>query len=172
MKGFIKNILRTNLLSENYTNNKFIFSKSPNGELITLYSNDQMVGDIELVYSDSTMEISQLDVLDKYRGSGYAKLLMNKAINHATKKGLNSIILEPEPMDSKGIDKAGLYGFYSKFGFVDTKDGKMVLNLNESEDKTIKCEKCGWSWKESESEKDDLYLCHKCGHNNTPKNIN
>jgi ribosomal protein S18 acetylase RimI-like enzyme len=133
VKGFIKNTLRTHLLSENYTNNKFIFSKSPNGEIITLYSNDQMVGDIELAYSDSEMEILQLDVLDKYRGGGYAKLLMNKAINHATKKGLNSVILEPEPMDTKGIDKAGLYSFYSKFGFVDTKDGKMVLNLNGGE---------------------------------------
>ncbi len=350
MKGFIKNTLRTHLLSENYTNNKFIFSKSPNGEIITLYSNDQMVGDIELAYSDSTMEILQLDVLDKYRGSGYAKLLMNKVINHATKKGLNSVILEPEPMDTKGIDKAGLYSFYSKFGFVDTKDGKMILNLNgeeslnesakmlndlssttglfdtgeylalydyqnnilygmiaiypendfyyigavaaqkgygplmyelgmtkaspkglsadrdsstttsainvfkgmekrgvkkrvipsdsdefikyfdkspedniilntiyfyedkstynklsqvannylstvedkstvlddlsekayslfssslnEGEDKKIKCKNCGWSWKESESEKDDLYLCHKCGYDNTPRNIN
>jgi hypothetical protein len=350
VKGFIKNTLRTHLLSENYTNNKFMFTKSPNGELITLYSNDQMVGDIELVYSNSTMEVSQLDVLDKYRGSGYAKLLMNKAINHATKKGLNSIILEPEPMDAKGIDKAGLYSFYSKFGFIDTKDGKMVLNLksneplnesaktlndlsvttglfdtgdylvlydyenntlygmiaiypdsdfyyigavaaqkgfgplmyemgmtkifpkglsadrdsstttaalnvfkgmenrginkriipsdsdefiqyndkspedniilntiyfyedkstysrliqiannylnkiedkqrflddlsekayslfssslNESEDKVIKCKNCGWDWKESESEKEDLYLCHKCGYDNTPRNIN
>ena len=131
MKGFIKNTLRTHLLFENYTNNKFIFSKSPNGEIITLYSNDQMVGDIELAYSDSTIEILQLDVLDKYRGSGYAKLLMTKAINHATKKGLNSVILEPEPMDTKGIDKVGLYSFYSKFGFVDTNDGKMELQLNK-----------------------------------------
>lgn len=350
MKNFIKNTLRTHLLSENYTNNKFIFSKSINGELITLYSNDQMVGDIELSYSDDKMIILQLDVLSKYRGKGYAKLLMNKAINHADKKGVSSIILEPEPMDSNGIDKAGLYQFYNKFGFIDTKDGNMALDLNggkslnevakmlndltpttalfdtgdylvlydyenhilygmiaiypendfyyigavaaqkgygplmyemamtkvspkglsadrdsstttsainvfkgmekrgvkkrvipsdsdefikyldkspedniilntiyfyedkptynkliqiannylttlddadaflndlsekayglfssslnESADKKIKCENCGWTWKESESEKDDLYMCHKCGHDNTPRNIN
>ena len=45
-------------------------------------------------------------------------------------------------------------------------------NLNESKDKTIKCKNCGWSWKESESKKEDLYLCHKCGYNNEPRNIN
>lgn len=44
--------------------------------------------------------------------------------------------------------------------------------LRESLDKTITCEKCDWSWKESESDKTDLYVCHKCGHNNSPKKLN
>lgn len=131
MKGFIKNILRTHLLFENNSNIKFTFSKSKNGEIITLWVDEQMVGDIELSYSDNTMVILQLDIIDKYRNSGYAKLLMNKAINHATKKSLDTIILEPEPMDSKGIDKAGLYDFYGKFGFIDTNNGKMELKLNK-----------------------------------------
>ncbi len=175
MKNFIKETLRKELLFENQSNNKFVFGKSPNGELITLYSNDQMVGDIEIGYLNDTMEILQLDVLSNHRGNGYAKLLMDKAINHATKKGLSKIVLEPEPMDTKGIDKSGLYNFYGKFGFIDTNDGNMVLNLNntlnESGDKTIKCKNCGWTWKESESSKEDLYLCHKCGYDNTPRNI-
>lgn len=144
MKNFIKEILRKQLLFENHSNNKFVFGRSSNGELITLYSNGEMVGDIELSYSDDTMEILQLDILNRYRGKGYAKLLMNKAINHANKKGLSNIILEPEPMDANGIDKVGLYDFYSKFGFIDTNDGKMGLeygldngdeyrpNINES----------------------------------------
>lgn len=38
--------------------------------------------------------------------------------------------------------------------------------LREAIDKIIKCKNCGWSWKESESSKDDLYVCHKCGSNN------
>ena len=50
MKNFIKETLRKELLFENHSNNKFVFGKSPNGELITLYSNDQMVGDIEIGY--------------------------------------------------------------------------------------------------------------------------
>jgi hypothetical protein len=41
--------------------------------------------------------------------------------------------------------------------------------LRESLDKKITCKKCGWNWKESQSEKSDLYNCHKCGYDNTPK---
>jgi hypothetical protein len=41
--------------------------------------------------------------------------------------------------------------------------------LREDTDKTITCEKCGWHWKESETTKNDMYNCHKCGKDNTPK---
>jgi hypothetical protein len=44
--------------------------------------------------------------------------------------------------------------------------------LREALDKTIECKKCGWSWKESESSKNDLYVCHECGHDNKPKTLN
>jgi hypothetical protein len=30
------------------------------------------------------------------------------------------------------------------------------------------CDECGWSWDMSEGG-DDMYICHKCGHDNTPK---
>lgn len=36
------------------------------------------------------------------------------------------------------------------------KDGKVI------------CDECGWSWNISDGG-DDLYTCHKCGHDNTPK---
>ena len=39
----------------------------------------------------------------------------------------------------------------------------------EKEDKTIECSGCDWSWKESESDPEDLYVCHECGTDNTPK---
>ena len=29
------------------------------------------------------------------------------------------------------------------------------------------CDNCGWSWNKADGG-DDLYICHKCGHNNTP----
>jgi nicotinamide mononucleotide adenylyltransferase len=41
--------------------------------------------------------------------------------------------------------------------------------LNESETKkTIICDNCGWSWKKEDGGK-DMYVCHKCGYDNTPK---
>jgi predicted nucleotidyltransferase len=40
--------------------------------------------------------------------------------------------------------------------------------LNEMVTKTsVICDKCGWKWKKKDGGK-DLYMCHKCGHNNTP----
>jgi len=35
----------------------------------------------------------------------------------------------------------------------------------------IECDNCGWSWKIKDGG-DDLYICHKCGHDNTPKQLN
>jgi hypothetical protein len=47
---------------------------------------------------------------------------------------------------------------------------KLLDILSESTDPTIKCEHCGWKWKKSEGGK-DMYVCHKCGHNNDPKSF-
>ena len=33
---------------------------------------------------------------------------------------------------------------------------------------SIICDNCGWTWKIKDGG-DDLYICHKCGHDNTPK---
>ena len=47
---------------------------------------------------------------------------------------------------------------------------KLLDILSESTNPSIKCEHCGWKWKKSEGGK-DLYVCHKCGHNNDPKSF-
>jgi len=48
-------------------------------------------------------------------------------------------------------------------------ESNIRLVLREGLDKTIKCKECGWHWKQSESTKEEMYKCHKCGHDNTPK---
>lgn len=35
-------------------------------------------------------------------------------------------------------------------------------------DKKIICDNCGWSWDIADGG-DDLYICHKCGHDNEPE---
>jgi ribosomal protein L37AE/L43A len=32
----------------------------------------------------------------------------------------------------------------------------------------IECDKCSWSWKIADGGS-DLYVCHRCGHDNAPK---
>lgn len=55
----------------------------------------------------------------------------------------------------------------------------MRILISESQLKIIKesivgqkihCDKCGWEWNISDGG-EDLYTCHKCGHDNKPKDI-
>lgn len=47
---------------------------------------------------------------------------------------------------------------------------KKIL-FEEIKNGKVHCENCGWSWKLSDGG-DDLYTCHKCGFDNTPKSSN
>jgi len=38
-------------------------------------------------------------------------------------------------------------------------------------DTEVICDNCGWKWKIADGG-DDLYICHKCNHDNTPKQLN
>jgi hypothetical protein len=46
---------------------------------------------------------------------------------------------------------------------------KAKVSLNEVEDPIIQCEKCGHSWKVSQSDPSDLYICHNCNFDNSYK---
>ena len=57
---------------------------------------------------------------------------------------------------------------YKQIGMKD-KGGRQVPNcvpVNEDNNQSVECEKCGWEWDLSDGGKDP-YLCHKCGHDNT-----
>ena len=45
---------------------------------------------------------------------------------------------------------------------------KAKVSLNEDENPTIECEKCGWRWKLSDGG-EDPYICHKCNFDNSYK---
>ena len=62
-------------------------------------------------------KIEHLEIEDKYKGQGYAKLLMNKAIEVAKEKGLMPLYLNASPMGSNGLDINDLTAFYESFGF-------------------------------------------------------
>jgi hypothetical protein len=49
-------------------------------------------------------------------------------------------------------------------------EGGEITNFLEEkiEGDSIVCDNCGWTWKIKDGG-DDLFMCHKCGHNNTPK---
>jgi hypothetical protein len=45
------------------------------------------------------------------------------------------------------------------------------LTFEQIQGDSIICDGCGWTWK-IEDGGNDLYICHKCGHDNTPKETN
>jgi len=62
--------------------------------------------------------------------------------------------------DKDIVDKGqGMYWAYIK--------GRNDIS-EEIKGDSIVCDNCGWTWK-IEDGGDDLFMCHKCGHDNTPK---
>lgn len=141
------------------------------------------------IYETATSLILSRIVLNKEsRNTGIGSQIMTDLINYADK---NKQIIALTPSSDFGGNKNRLIQFYKKFGFKKNagqykhygfkddmiryprglNESKLLIKnlLREALDKTITCGNCGWHWKESESEKSDLYVCHKCGHDNNPK---
>ena len=75
--------------------------------------------ELNLSTEDVIGKIEHLEIKDKYKGQGYAKLLMKKAIAVAKEKGLMPLYLNASPMGSKryGLNLDDLTGFYESLGF-------------------------------------------------------
>ena len=67
--------------------------------------------------NDRFAKIEYLGVEDGEKGKGYAKQLMQKAINTAREKGENVMYLNASPMGFTGLNINDLTGFYETFGF-------------------------------------------------------
>ena len=44
---------------------------------------------------------------------------------------------------------------------------KVCKGLMEGDEETVTCERCGWEWNLEDGGKDP-YICHRCGHDNSP----
>jgi len=72
---------------------------------------------LEIFGDDDFYQIEHLEVYPQYTGSGYGKLLMNKAIDYVNKMDGRSLYLNASPMSHKGLDLGNLVSFYKDFGF-------------------------------------------------------
>jgi len=78
-------------------------------------------------------------------------------------------ILDGNHRANKAID-SNLKTIPTKLVNINKLPKKFQNVLDESETKTtVTCDNCGWTWKKKDGGK-DLYVCHKCGNDNTPKN--
>lgn len=154
---------------------------------------------LDISETNTSLKLSMIKVKPEYRYNKHnhgnnlkiGSKVMSDLITYADE---NKKILTLTPDNIDGVSVNVLTQFYKKFGFKMNKGHNknfeyrdtmirypklpgmketikpMIKSLlREALDKTITCTKCGWHWKESESDKKDLYICHKCGHDNTPK---
>jgi hypothetical protein len=80
---------------------------------------------------------------------------------------------------TEGMVRPFIPDFKTKPQIAENTPNNIVVSLNESkkivseeiQGDSIICDNCGWTWKIKDGG-DDLYICHKCGHDNTPKKAN
>ena len=134
-------------IEENEDGDRITISLKGIGEVILVQTSPQyeFIEDIdedtleELNVSEDDMigKIEHLEVNDKFKGKGYAKSLMNKAIEIAEENGWMPLYLNASPMGSKryGLNIEDLTGFYETFGFkvfLEQGNNNLML-LNEKE---------------------------------------
>ena len=146
---------------------------------------------LEIYETKTSLILSRIIINPEIRSTGIGTSVMDDLVKYADNHGQ---IVALTPSSDFGGNVNRLIQFYKRFGFKMNKGynknfeyrDAMIRNpkvpgmkenmkltikslLREALDKTITCSECGWHWKESESDKKDLYICHKCGHDNTPK---
>lgn len=99
---------------------------------------------------DKVFKIEHLEVSDKHKGKGIAKILMNKVIDKAKELNYNNIYLNASPMGNSGLQLNDLVGFYESFGFKTILhqggNAQMLLDLKHSINEAIKLNKQFWNW--------------------------
>ncbi len=149
---------------------------------------------LDIYETKTSLILSRIIVNPETREVGVGTSVMEDLEKYADENGQ---IIALTPSSDFGGNVNRLVQFYKRFGFKMNKGHNknfqfkdtmirypklpgmkenikpMIKSLlREALDKTITCTECGWHWKESESDKKDLYICHECGHDNTPKKEN
>lgn len=145
---------------------------------------------LDIYETKTSLILSRIIINPEMRNSGIGTNIMEDLINYADN---NKKIIALTPSSDFGGNKNKLIQFYKRFGFKHNKGiyksfeyrdtmirypklnesmKSLIKNiLKENTDKTITCDECGRHWKESQSEASDLYVCHKCGHDNSKDTI-
>jgi DNA repair protein RadC len=90
----------------------------PEYEFLEDINNDEeILNELGVSEGDLIGKIEHIQIKDEYKGKGYAKLLMKKAIELAKEKGLMPLYLNASPMGYSGLNLADLTSFYKSFGF-------------------------------------------------------
>ncbi|MBC8306201.1 MAG: GNAT family N-acetyltransferase [Pelagibacterales bacterium] len=122
-------------LSLNGIGSIVITETTPEYEFVDDISEDELEN-LDLYEDDFISKIEDLRINDGHKGKGYAKLLMNKALDYIDENYSYPIYLNASPMQSDGmLNLNDLTGFYEKFGFkVFKRQGGNNLMIKKSRD--------------------------------------
>ena len=97
---------------------------------------EEEMEELGLDSQDFIGKIEHLYINPKSRGEGNAKLLMQKVIQYAEKKGMTPIYLNASPIQAeRGLGLDDLTKFYEKFGFETFKkqgQNNLMIRINET----------------------------------------
>lgn len=82
-----------------------------NSELIFITENDKQIGSLILCTNENKASIFSVSILEKWRGKGYSKKLVQSAIDLSKSKGIKIIELSTE------LDNDVANNLYKKLGF-------------------------------------------------------
>jgi len=100
---------------------------------------EEILNELGVSEGDLIGKIEHIEIKDEYKGKGYAKLLMKKAIELAKEKGLMPLYLNASPMGYKGLNIEDLTSFYESLGFeVFLSQGNNNLMILNSKNKYAK----------------------------------
>jgi GNAT superfamily N-acetyltransferase len=124
-------------LSLNGIGSIVITETTPEYEFVDDISEDELEN-LDLYEDDFISKIEDLRINDGHKGKGYAKLLMNKALDYIDENYSYPIYLNASPMQSDGmLNLNDLTGFYEKFGFkVFKRQGGNNLMIKKSKGNT------------------------------------
>jgi ribosomal protein S18 acetylase RimI-like enzyme len=96
----------------NYTENSIdINHVNLDSELVFLTENGKQVGSLIICYNGESANVFSLAVLEKYRGKGYGKKLMDGAIKRSKARGCKTMELNTE------LDNTVANKLYESMGF-------------------------------------------------------
>ena len=114
--------------TEHVENNYVNINTVPlNSELLFITENGKQVGSLIMCYSnDGKASVFSVAILEKFRGRGYSKKLMNSAIERAKEKGCDLMELNTEVTNeiannlykSMGFELKGLLDDYNNYQLV------------------------------------------------------
>ena len=146
----------------------------------------------KIVKDEIQVDIAKAKELFGFVGEGIDDIFINSEYSNQTQEYTNDLVIQfiesangninqttwkkVEQICENLIGKNGVDDFY----LIGGSHNKLTITFNEDKElvekskslsgvnEKITCSNCGWSWDKNPTD-NDMYMCHKCGHDSSPK---